>query len=216
MKWRHPLSILGVSLGCLFLAGLTTCIPVNRTSQFSAEGPDSLSIFVINHGYHTSIVLPGRPASKHWAEHFPELPDQPGFYQVAWGDRDYFTGNAGILNGLKALFIPTDGVMLINTFSSHPCSRFNNVPCIEVRISQERFEALFNWIDDSFLHNKKGKPLFENKGYYRRSAFYRSKGHYTFLFNCNNWINRGLQVAGVKTPLWGGLPSMVLLYLPEE
>ena len=84
----------------------------------------------------------------------------------------------------------------------------------EVRLSPEQYARLVAYVRDSFARTADGRPIrLGAPGYFDTDAFYAAKPRYTFWMTSNEWVRRGLTVAGVRTPVWAPFDSALFFQL---
>ncbi|AUN94891.1 hypothetical protein C0099_08080 [Pseudazoarcus pumilus] len=97
LEWRLTRSRALVTLGCLFV--LFTVFALAGCSARivpPAEPLDPVSVWVLDHGRHSSLLLPA----------------EDGINRYSWGDWQWYAeGVTGITSGLKALFVPSPSAL---------------------------------------------------------------------------------------------------------
>lgn len=184
-------------------------------STAGEEKKNRVRIYVLDHGYHTSIVIPAATQYHNWKKRFPHLEDAE-YLDFAWGDRDYYQSEGyPVGKGIKALFLPTRSVIHVVALYHRPGVYYPEAGIKSLWVEKEHFLKLLDYIDESFV--KKGKKVcYLKQGLYGISAFYRAKNIYHLLYNCNNWVAGGLDAANIRTPLWGGFPRMIMWYANDK
>lgn len=182
-------------------------IPVNSDYEQAETG---VEIRVWSNGLHTDFVLPARTPALDFAKFAPysnKTPPKPSLEHVVigWGDHDFYIETPtdedfSLATTLKAIFLPTSTVVHVKYYSyvPEPSAR-----CVRLRLREDEYRELIHHILESFELDDQGKPLMiEGASYGPRDVFYRAKGTYHLFNTCNNWANRGLKRAGIKTALW--------------
>lgn len=162
----------------------------------SYQGEPAASVYVVNHGKHTGIVIrradiPGGL--------WPESADFPqaDYLDVGWGDWDYYQApEPGLWITLKAAFWPTASVLNVAGFRGPVEAHYPYSEMIELRPSRARLERLIRYIHDSFLRNGKARVAPLGTPPYGSSRFYPAVGKFDIFNTCNVWVARDLRYAG--------------------
>lgn len=173
-------------LGCAHGQGLST------------PGAADIPIWVVNHGWHTGIVLP--------AEAIPSgaLPPMDGierhrFLEFGWGDaRFYRAGGGGFWLAFRALFWPTESVLHAVGFDPPPDRFFAAGQSLSRMVSSAELARLLAFLEDTFFIPPAGEPEPLGPGLYGNSRFFRAKGRYFFPETCNVWTARALASMGCR------------------
>ena len=124
------------------------------------------------------------------------------YLSFGWGDKNFYintpTWNDFTLqNGLRALFVKEPTLLHLTRYTK-PGKHW-----VEIEVSEEQFEKLNQYIQNSFTLNVNGeKVLLEEGGYSYNDDFYEAKGNFTCFKTCNTWANAGLKSSEIKSCLW--------------
>jgi uncharacterized protein (TIGR02117 family) len=170
--------------------------PVKRLYPPPAGGP-SKTVYVVSHGWHTGLVIERDDVP---VDLWPEKDDFPAaqLLEVGWGDEGFYRARkitAGIT--LRAIFLPTPGVLHVVGFRGPVEEFFPASQILEVRLSEDGFHELCRFIDETYQRDEDGAAVRLGPGIYGDSAFYRSNGKYYFPKTCNVWTARAVRRAGV-------------------
>ena len=214
-----------VLAGCLLPAVLTACAAqpglvsvaagtADTTAQAASRTtapnmpatPALLSVHVVNHGWHTGLVLRAAdvPAAA-WPVLKADFPAATHF-EVGWGDRAYYRAvNPGVWLGLKAVAWPTPGVLHVVAVST-TLERFIAATgiseSIEISVSPAGMQRLLEHLRNSHELDDAGRAITLGPGLYGQSRFYASSEHFHLFKTCNVWVAKALQVAGISvTPV---------------
>lgn len=155
------------------------------------------SIFVVGHGWHTSLVIPRTLIPENtWPEN-SDFSDYQ-YLEVGWGDEGFYRANKVTLRiALKAVFYPTNSVLHIVGFNGAVQHYFSSSDIIMVALSEKGLKNLCQFISNSYYQDKKsGKHISLGPGIYGESRFYKANGKYYFPKTCNVWTARALESAG--------------------
>jgi len=221
------LGILG-SIILLVIIGLLTARSGDRTLYPPAAGAPVHTVFVVNHGYHTGLVIPREALAKVAAARghvalvavttrfvgFPWL-------EIGWGDEGFYrlaptaaSVTAGL--ALRALFRPGNpSVLHVVGGSGEPAAMFTHSDVLRIDVSEAGFERMIALLDATFARDADGRIADDlGRGIYGPSLFYRAVGAFNLLNVCNHWVARLLDAAGLPTaPLLATLPPGLLLDL---
>lgn len=207
---------------------LVTARPGDSRMYPPAPGAGTVETFVVNHGYHTGIVLPRAAAVEIAARHnltavaavttrfaaFTAL-------EIGWGDEGFYRAAPTISAvtvpmALRALFWPGNpSVLHVVGLNESPAVVFGNSELVPVRLSMDGFARMMAMLDASFARTERGQaPGDLGPGLYGPSLFYPAVGAFHLFNVCNHWVARLLDAAGVPTsPVLSLAPAGLLLDL---
>ena len=176
---------------------LSGCDMPNEWRYTPNSADDSTAIYVVRHGWHTGIVIPGDKLN-------PELEilnstfGHASYYEIGWGDRGLYKAKeikAGIT--IRALFWPTSAVMQVVALPDPPSVYFPHSQILEIKLSSEGYSHLLKSIADSFKWDQSGNPIVVEEGSYGHSYFFKAVGLFFITNTCNSWTARMLASAGL-------------------
>jgi uncharacterized protein (TIGR02117 family) len=154
------------------------------------------SIYVVSHGWHAGLVLPGRAAA---LADWPLSADPPPGEQVeiGWGERDfYMASDPGWSLAVEAVLLPNESVLHVVWLDAPVEAFFPSSEILELRLSAAGMERLSRYIAGSFARNEQGRGVDLGAGLYGNSRFYLSRERYHAFNTCNVWVARALEDAG--------------------
>jgi uncharacterized protein (TIGR02117 family) len=167
----------------------------------AAPGPDrapatvepSLAVWVVDHGWHTAVVV--RRADVDPAI-WPEVRDFPDsvLVEIAWGDRDFYMAtDPTAWLAVKAALFTVGSVVHVAGFGRAvvPAS------AVELRVSRGGFDAMTRFFHDEYVRDVEGRPARLAPGLYGASWFYLARSRYHLFNTCNTWVARALREAGL-------------------
>jgi uncharacterized protein (TIGR02117 family) len=167
------------------------------------EGESVASVRVVNHGWHTGIVVRRQDVPDGL---WPQLHDFAGseFVEVAWGERDFYMAPSGTSGmALKAAFWPGPSVLHVAGFEGPVERYFPASEIVEITLSAQGFEKLAAFIQEAYATDKAGGAIGLGPGQYPNSRFYLARERYHALRTCNTWTARALRSAGCPiTPFY--------------
>lgn len=179
---------------CGMVAGCSGPIPNLYSPQALGENPKT--IYVVSHGWHTGIVVNRNDVSDRLAllqEDFPTTT----LFEIGWGDAGFYqTPEITTKLVLQALFWPSDSVMHIVALPTHPKRYFPRSEVIEVKLSEEGFQKMIEFIMASFARDAHHQIIKMQKGLYGNSRFYQGQGTYHLFNTCNSWTAEAIRASG--------------------
>lgn len=178
-------------------------------------GPNGVTVYVINNGFHTDIAVPAE-AVRSGRGAMVEAAAMAGPHRwlvYGWGDAGFFTARgvslARVIDGLRALFmVGNPSVIRIYGVDRAPDDLYGKSVAVPVVLSAEGFAAMERHIGAS-MALRHGRPMLaidENDGFY----FFASVEHFSAVRVCNNWTSDQLSAAGLPmTPAIDGLAPLL-------
>ena len=173
------------------------CSHSNQWRYLPESPQQEKTIFVVDHGWHTGIVISGKDIGSELAFLRPYF-GRTAFYELGWGDREFYQSNE-ITSGMtvRAMFWPTPSVMHIVAIPRAPKSYFSGSKTLSIKLSPKGHQLLRESIAASFKRDKQGKVIKTKPGIYGRSFFFEGEGNYYMTNTCNTWTARVLYDAGL-------------------
>jgi uncharacterized protein (TIGR02117 family) len=163
----------------------------------------SIALWVLDHGWHTAIVLRRADVDRALWREVDELP--PGaFVEVAWGDHEFYMATpATVWMAIRAAFGTGASVLHVVAFDSPIAAAFHRSRIVEVRVSRSGVDALTRFIADEHARDADGHAVRLQPGLYGASWFYAARSSYSLSNTCNTWIARALETAGLPVAASG-------------
>jgi uncharacterized protein (TIGR02117 family) len=184
----------------VLLAACLTPVP-----PASPPAPDdaSVALWVLDHGWHTAIVVRRADVNRAIWREVDELP-AGAFVEVAWGDREFYMATPATLwMAIKAAFGSGASVIHLASFDAPVDATFPRSRSVEVRVSRRGFEALTRFVADEHERDAEGRAIRLQPGLYGASWFYAARGRYSLSNTCNTWIARALETADLPVTASG-------------
>lgn len=154
---------------------------------------------VVDHGLHAGLLLPAADLLQRLPALAEDVPGD-GFIELGWGDeRFYRNPQAGLAEGLRALFWSGDSVLHLVHLPARPAGGE-----LTLRLNEAGYRRLLDHLVASFALRADGRPQALGPGLYGHSRFYRANGRYSLLNTCNTWVAEALAAAGL--PLASNAP----------
>lgn len=175
-----------LAIGVLVLAG-----------RADGAEPPVFTIYLVSHGWHTGIVVPRRGLPK---EFWPGETDfsEEEFLEFGWGDAGFYQAEKSpFWEALKAAILPSTAVLHVVGFTEPVAEFFPASGVVSIELKRDALYGLARFLDQSIVKRGDGAVTPMGPGLYGRSHFYEAHGKYTLFNNCNHWVARGLQSAGL-------------------
>ncbi len=195
-------------------------LPLNRKFKNDEEGID---IFIISNGVHVDFLLPIEKLGEELSEiikandyGYPK--EEIKYIGFGWGDRGFYLeienwSDMTLKVGFNALFLPSPTLMHLTAYNNVPTEKKE---CEKLTISSTQFAQLSDYIFNSFYRDKSNQFVFiADKGYTPYDNFYEAKGAYHMFNTCNFWVNRGLQIIGIRTSIWSPFAKGIFYHLKK-
>lgn len=177
----------------LFL--LSGCSTFMKWDNLPTSKEHETTIFVVNHGWHTGIVIEGSHLGSELSfleEHF----GKSNYYEFGWGDKGFYEAKEITSKiTMRAIFWPTQSVMHIVSLPVEPQHYFPHSSTTAVNISTNGLAKLKSALAASF--KKENQDVVRTKnGLYGTSLFFEGVGKYYITNTCNTWTAKMLKTTG--------------------
>ena len=201
------ISLVVVGYGAAGMAG--GAIPTNAGWRAPNDG---VRIFVESNGVHVGLILPKVAAGIDWRSLAPAAdladPRYGGYDHLAigWGERGFFLGTPTWADArpgpiLHAAFGSESTLVHVEHVPLPAPS--DDVRAIMLR--PEEYRRLAAFVRAS-IAGRDGR----HAGYAGYDVFYRARGRYDAVHDCNAWVGDALRTAGVRIGWWTPFPVTVL------
>lgn len=182
-----------IILSIALLAGCTK--PVSALYPPDPNRTDNKTVYIVNHGLHTGVVLPKKDAAP-YMHSFDDF-KSARYLEIGWGDETYYQAEKETLwMGIRALFWPSNSVLHVAALQTDPIAYFPNNEVVQLKLSKTGFIRLVEFIDNSFTLNEKRQIIKLGNGLYGTSRFYRAEGTFHLFNNCNTWSAKAISSSG--------------------
>ncbi len=181
-------------LATVLLHGCATAV---GTPYLPPDSHTALTIYVVNHGWHTGIVI-DRTQAAPWLSALQGRFGNARYLEFGWGDGAFYqTENPSAWLALQAAVGSGYAVLHVLALPVEPPQYFLAGETVAIRLSPPGFRGLVDFINASFYRDDSGAILDLSESSYGDSRFYRATGGYHLLYTCNNWTAQALQAAGL-------------------
>ncbi len=188
----------------LVLLSITSACTTVEKGLYPAnpEATDNRTIYLIYSKNHTGIVVDINDAPERFAQLRAAFPDNH-YLKFNWGDRNWYGGGSrNPITSTFALVVPTKTALRIVSVPNDINQFLDNIPrkFSEINLSNEGFDKMAKYFEDSFELTRDGKIQQLKTGTYekRRYYAYKAKGRYHLMTNSNSWVSTALGKAGVN------------------
>ena len=188
---------LAVAIAGFFMLSACSGNPQFQTVKSEHEAILNNKVFVVNHGWHTGLIIPGNFLVKDLSF----LNNRFGaarYFEFGWGDKDFYQAEE-VTTGLtlQSILWPTQSVVHVNAIPINPPDFYAGAEIVSIALSDHELTNLQKFISNSFYRSESGSVAMQQTGLLADSQFYTGTGKY-YLFNtCNTWIAKGLESAGL-------------------
>jgi uncharacterized protein (TIGR02117 family) len=200
----------------LALATALLGVPMGSATQEAVpivEAPvrEGRAVFVLGHGYHTGLAIHARdlpqaawPAQRDFSD--------ADVFELGWGEREYYPReHPGVWLALRALFTPTASTLKVTAVTGPLSRRFPQSEILELHVSDAGFARMVEFVRQSHEFDTAGRAIVLSTHAEERIRFYASPGTFHLFENCNVWVARALQAAGLPVdPKTAGTAGMLL------
>ncbi|KAA3618597.1 MAG: TIGR02117 family protein [Calditrichaeota bacterium] len=168
------------------------------TPQHLIASGKAFKIFVVNHGWHTGIIIPARDINLRIPQIEQTFSDA-SFLEFGWGDEGFYRSQKfSVRLALRSLFWPTKSVLHVVGIPVSPEKYFAKDRLFSLSVSQSDYNQLLVFIEKSFQRDENNAVENLGKGIYGHSYFYKATGKYHLFNTCNTWSAKALKNSGLK------------------
>lgn len=197
---------LGISLVYTLTGMLCSIIPKNKGYRNVKR---DVEIFVVSNGVHIDFLVPAISPHFDWTailndQHYQSKFTEDTYLGIGWGDKGFYLDIPTWADltpkvAMRAMLIPSRTLMHITAHAEIP----KDQKYIErIHLDVDQYMKLCDYISSYFKVQDDEVILLPGAGYTPNDNFYEANGAYHALNTCNFWVNRGLIVIGVRTPVW--------------
>jgi len=154
------------------------------------------AIYVVRHGWHTSIVV----ERSDLVERIPALArdfSSGRYLEIGWGDERFYRAQSPTLAmGIRAIFWPSSAVLHIVSVPETPRRYFAGGEILELTVPGSGYRELLSHVVASFRRPSGDEVIKLGPGLYGYSWFYRANGVFYALNTCNTWVAQSIETTG--------------------
>jgi len=219
------LKIIGITLlivlglvAIYILSGLVLpYIPINRKADIE---PDT-QIYLKSDGIHSDFILPVVNDLFDWRKiidisDFKVPINENTYFAFGWGDRGFYMeipewSDLTFKIAFKAMCLPSPTCMHLAAIDKLPTD-FKYFTGLH--ISRKQYEEICNYILSYFRYEDEKPILIPDYSMAENDLFYESPHSYHAFNTCNQWVNKGMANAEIKTAYWS--PAGFGLFLHKK
>ncbi len=184
---------------------------------------NDVSIFLINNGVHTDIMVPVRNSQINWSKEVKfvntlKKDSMMNYLAFGWGEKEFYMQTPTWAD-LK-FSVAFKSVFWFNSCAIHTTfykDTSETEQCIKINLSREQYNRLIKYIWNSFSKDQNGHTRLISKiSYGNNDAFYEATGLYSMLRTCNTWTNTGLKTCGQKACFWTPFSGGVIYHYSKK
>ncbi len=180
----------------ILLLGCAGARPIAELPS-SEAGRKTKSIFVVNYGWHSALVIKKADVSEGVIREVKDFSDAE-YLEVGWGDWDYYQApDPGLGMALKAAFWSSRSVLHVAGFNGAVENYFRGSETVEIVLGEKAHHQLIQFLSDTFSRPARAAPPETRPGLYANSRFYPATGKFHLFRNCNTWVAEALRSAGL-------------------
>ncbi len=174
-------------------------------------------ISIVSHSWHTGFVIPANDIKNKLPQLQQRFGDKP-FLEFGWGDKGFYQAQeitAGL--AIQAILWPTESIVHVVALPEPPQEYFPASEVLDICLPDQGYQALLQFIANSFYHDEAGHIVPDVKGIYGDSQFYTGEGDYYLMNTCNKWTAKGLQSAGMDiSPMFKLTATSVMNFIQSR
>ncbi|GHB69000.1 membrane protein [Psychrosphaera saromensis] len=192
---------------------LSVVISTCSTEPNVIESPEAYSglgdnqVYVVSHGWHTSLIVPTINATAELPELAVRFP-RSSYIEFGWGDKGFYQAKeitAGL--ALQAMLMPTDSVVHVVGINKEVAKFFPESDIELLLLTDDEIALLMQFISASFARDSQDSLISTQLGLYGDSQFYQGVGNYYLMNTCNKWTAKGLKSFGMDISIMFKLSS---------
>lgn len=194
----------------LFVATLTVML-VACASVGGARPAGPHTVYLVNHGWHTGIVLAwSDEVARVWPQGLHAAGRQ--YVEVGWGERDFYPAPGfSVRLAAKALFWRNESVLHLVAFDEPVAQYFAAADWVALGLDADGYARLIGALGESFARDGAGGAVALGPGLYGDSRFYLARERYHLFNTCNVWTAHKLKTAGVPVAPWRAVTAGQLM-----
>jgi uncharacterized protein (TIGR02117 family) len=159
--------------------------------------PGVHSIFVVSYGFHTGLAVRARDVQEAVWPARRDFPDAD-FLVIGWGEREYYPrDDPGVWLALRTLLTRAQSTLNVIPVTGSIAHAFRDTEAIELRVPDSGFQRMVEFVRESYELDAHGRAIAIPSDLHDQGRFYASPRTFHAFENCNTWVARALQRAGL-------------------
>ena len=185
-------------------------------SAAAARAEDCRTIHVVDHGYHTGLIL-AADAFDAAATLGTDAFAGAGWLQFGWGDAEFYQArDPGLSMAISALLSSRGAVLHVLGLPVAPGETYPPDRTIALGISPAGLGRIVERLRQTFVRAPGAYPVATGSSYGGRGRFYRATGDYSLAYTCNHWMAGLLAPGGVNIDPGGAALSADLMAMLSD
>lgn len=195
----------------VFITFLIFYIISNRVVAYNDVNTKHFSIFIVQEGWHTGIVLETTTIPDSLWNGINQF-QHYNYLDIGWGDEAFYQEpGINVLLAFRAILFPTQSVIRIHGFRTDPVLYYESYASLfKLKVTQEQYYNLIRYIANSFIRNEDGKIIL-SKLQGNSNNYYLSKKYYHLFRTCNTWVCLALKESSIPVRSSGILTRQQLI-----
>ena len=208
---KFLLTLVALCLGYLLVALILSII---STTPENLDCVANKEVFISTNGIHLDIIIPKEILPKNLQQEL-EISESVDFISFGWGDREFYLetptwNDLKLRTAVKAIFLNSETAIHLTVYQK----KYDH--WIKVRLCEIQLELLVNYLNNSFKKDEENRLIeIKDAGYTQNDKFYEATGNFNGVQTCNNWVNKGLKEAKIKTSIWSPFDYGVLYQIKK-
>jgi uncharacterized protein (TIGR02117 family) len=168
--------------------------PISPDAATACQSPRML--FVVNHGWHTGIVVERRDLVKLVPPLAGDIGEE-GHVEIGWGEERFYQARETTLGmALRALLQPNSSVLQVVPLARPPRDYFRQSEIAEIRVTEQGYRDVLAFVAETFTRTPVQGVIRLSPSLYGNGWFYRAEGSFHAFNTCNTWAARAIKKAG--------------------
>jgi len=198
---------LAALLGTYLLTAFTLSIISTNPEHLACKKENK--IFIASNGVHLDLIIPREYLTTKLLKAL-DLPQWVSHVSFGWGDKEFYINtptwnDIEISTTFKALFLISESAVHV-TWLKNKYPGWTIISMCDIQL-----QLLIDYLEGTFKKRRDHNILeIGASGYSEYDKFYQAHGNFSFVQTCNNWVNKALKAAKVKTSIWSPFDQGVL------
>lgn len=206
----------------LFSDFIFSRIPAHHVSTDDTAVTD-IHIYLLSNDVHMDLVFPVKSPYIDWQSVFPyehtlAKDGNKKWVAIGWGDKGFYLNTPEWEDlSLKTALVAGLGIGESALHVTYYDKLEEDDLCRRVRISEEQYRILVEYVLDSMEKDGNGDPIYieTTAQYGPDDTFYEALGSYNLFYSCNTWTNNALKAAKLPAAVWTVFDKGILRHYPS-
>jgi len=169
-------------------------------------------VFLSSNGIHLDLVFPREYLPEGFVERL-ETPPAVRYLAFGWGDLEFYL-QTPTWEDLRARVV-FGSLFLRGQAALHLTYRYRQWDSwVPLYLCPHQFQRLVHYVEATFEQDARSQLReVAGAGYTAHDRFFKARGNFSPIHTCNQWVNRGLKQAGVRSSVWSPFVYGVLYHV---